>query len=66
MKQYSLNKRTFTSNLFIDRAKMTDGGTYVCRTSDMLIASTKVHVLNGKEKGIYCAYVTDLFNLIIL
>lgn len=28
---------------------MEDGGTYVCRTSNMQIASTKVHVLNGKK-----------------
>ena len=49
-KQYSLLKRTFTSNLTIERASMDDGGTYVCRSSDMQITSTKVHVLNGKKK----------------
>ncbi|XP_053405719.1 lachesin-like isoform X2 [Mercenaria mercenaria] len=51
LKQLSILKRTFSSNLKIDRAKMTDGGTYVCRTSSMQIASTKVHVLNGKDKA---------------
>lgn len=49
LKQYSISKRTFTSNLRIDRSRMEDGGTYVCRTSNMQIASTKVHVLNGKK-----------------
>lgn len=47
-KHYSLSKRTFTSNLKIERASMHDSGTYVCRSSNMQIASTKVHVLNGK------------------
>ncbi|XP_060558634.1 lachesin-like isoform X2 [Ruditapes philippinarum] len=51
LKQFSISKRTFSSNLRIDRAKMDDGGTYVCRTSSMQIASTKVHVLNGKNKA---------------
>lgn len=50
-KQYSILQRTFTSTLYIDRAAMLDGGTYVCRTSSMQIASTKVHVLNGKDKA---------------
>ena len=49
-KQYSISKRTFTSGLTIQRAAMEDVGTYVCRSSDMQITSTKVHVLNGKEK----------------
>lgn len=47
-KQYSISKRTFTSVLVIDRANMHDDGTYVCRSSNMQITSTKVHVLNGK------------------
>ena len=47
-KQYSISKRTFTSVLVIDRADMRDDGTYVCRSSNMQITSTKVHVLNGK------------------
>ena len=47
-KQYSISKRTFTSVLVIDRADMEDDGTYVCRSSNMQITSTKVHVLNGK------------------
>lgn len=47
-KQYSIIKRTFTSVLVIERADMDDDGTYVCRSSNMQITSTKVHVLNGK------------------
>ena len=47
-KQYSISKRTFTSVLVIERASMLDDGTYVCRSSNMQITSTKVHVLNGK------------------
>ena len=47
-KQYSISKRTFTSVLVINRASMDDDGTYVCRSSNMQITSTKVHVLNGK------------------
>lgn len=48
-KQYSISKRTFTSVLVINRANMDDDGTYVCRSSNMQITSTKVHVLNGKS-----------------
>ena len=51
-KQYSISKRTFTSVLVIDRANMHDDGTYVCRSSNMQITSTKVHVLNGKYLSI--------------
>lgn len=47
-KQYSMSKRKFTSVLKIDRAAMEDDGTYVCRSSNMQITSTKVNVLNGK------------------
>lgn len=47
-KQYSISKRTFTSVLVIDRANMHDDGTYVCRSSNMQITSTKVHVLNAE------------------
>lgn len=47
-KQYSISKRKFTSVLKIDRADMDDDGTYVCRSSNMQITSTKVTVLYGK------------------
>ena len=47
-KQFSILKRTFSSVLSINRATMDDDGTYVCRSSNMQITSTKVHVLNGK------------------
>ena len=52
-KQYSISRRTFTSNLKIERATMEDSGTFVCRSSNMQIASTKVHVLNGKDVFYY-------------
>ncbi|XP_060571495.1 zwei Ig domain protein zig-8-like isoform X3 [Ruditapes philippinarum] len=47
-KQYSISKRKFTSVLKIDRAEMKDDGTYVCRSSNMQITSTKVIVLNAE------------------
>lgn len=47
-KQFSILKRKFSSTLKIDRAEMEDDGTYVCRSSNMQITSTKVIVLNGK------------------
>ncbi|KAL4228243.1 hypothetical protein ACF0H5_013676 [Mactra antiquata] len=50
-KRYSLNKRTFCSSLRIERASMNDGGTYVCRTSDEQLASTKVNVLNAETSN---------------
>lgn len=46
-KQFSILKRTFTSVLKIERAEMEDDGTYVCRSSNMQITSTKVNVLNA-------------------
>ncbi|XP_048251828.1 hemicentin-2-like isoform X2 [Haliotis rufescens] len=42
----SIVERTIISSLYIKRAKMTDAGTYVCRTSDLQITSTKVFILN--------------------
>lgn len=48
-KHYSLAKRTFTSVLQIDRANMEDDGNYVCRSSNMQIISTKVHILNAEN-----------------
>lgn len=47
-KQYSISKKTFSSVLKIDRATMEDDGTYVCRSSNMQITSTKVNVLNAE------------------
>ena len=46
-KQYSLATRKFTSTLVMSRAGPEDDGTYVCRTSDMQITSTRVIMLNG-------------------
>lgn len=50
-KQYSMSKRKFTSVLKIDRAAMEDDGTYVCRSSNMQITSTKVNVLNAESSN---------------
>ncbi|GFO44678.1 roundabout-like protein 1 [Plakobranchus ocellatus] len=38
---------TLVSVLDIRHSQMDDAGTYVCRSSDLSITSTKVHVLNG-------------------
>lgn len=48
-KQFSIPKKRFTSVLVIERAEMTDDGTYVCRSSNTQITSTKVLVLNGNQ-----------------
>ncbi|KAH3833734.1 hypothetical protein DPMN_107049 [Dreissena polymorpha] len=47
-KHYSLPQRTFTSVLVIARARKEDDGTYVCRSSNTQITSTKVIVLNAE------------------
>ena len=39
---------TLVSVLDIRHSQMEDAGTYVCRSSDLSITSTKVHVLNGE------------------
>ncbi|XP_052229960.1 uncharacterized protein LOC127844043 isoform X6 [Dreissena polymorpha] len=50
-KHLSITHKTFTSILSIDKATMEDNGVYVCRASNVRIANTKVHVLNGKNKA---------------
>ncbi|KAL4233244.1 hypothetical protein ACF0H5_007928 [Mactra antiquata] len=51
-KDYIFEKKTFTSVLKIDRARMQDDGTYVCRASNMQITNTKVTVLNAETSPI--------------
>ncbi|XP_052230704.1 lachesin-like isoform X2 [Dreissena polymorpha] len=62
-KQLSIAHKTFTSILSIDKATMEDNGVYVCRSSNMRIANTKVHVLNAetsnKKRGTYHDGYTD-------
>ncbi|XP_045195712.1 zwei Ig domain protein zig-8-like isoform X3 [Mercenaria mercenaria] len=58
-KQFSIIKRKFTSVLTIDRAEMTDDGTYVCRSSNMQITSTKVIVLNAETSPIKRGTIGD-------
>ncbi|XP_052231544.1 fibroblast growth factor receptor 3-like isoform X2 [Dreissena polymorpha] len=56
-KQLSMAYKTFTSILSINEATMEDSGVYVCRSSNMHIANTKVHVLSAetsnKKRGTY-------------
>ena len=43
------------STLEIQRSNMTDAGTYVCRSSKLIVTSRKVNVLNSeckREKGV--------------
>ncbi|XP_041360435.1 junctional adhesion molecule B-like [Gigantopelta aegis] len=47
----SLAERTITSQLAVERADMTDAGTYVCRTSNRQITSSKVNVLNTETNN---------------
>ena len=47
-KELSVASNTIISVLNIDHARMTDTGTYVCRTSGLLTTRYKVDVLNGK------------------
>ncbi|PVD19940.1 hypothetical protein C0Q70_20434 [Pomacea canaliculata] len=46
-KRVSLTDKTIYSSLEIKSADMSDAGIYVCRTSDLQIASARVDVLNG-------------------
>lgn len=62
-KRYSIVRRTFTSTLKIKRASMQDSGTYVCRSSNMQITSTKVHVLNGKNFFVIIPTKLTLFTI---
>ncbi|WAR00189.1 LRIG1-like protein [Mya arenaria] len=47
-KQFSIPQRRFASVLEIERVSMEDDGTYVCRSSNTQITSTKVIVLNAE------------------
>ena len=47
-KDSSIAKRKLDSILEIRNSKLEDSGTYVCRNSELLIASHRVIVLNGK------------------
>ena len=47
-KDSSIAKRKLDSVLEIRNSKLDDSGTYVCRNSELLIASQRVIVLNGK------------------
>ncbi|XP_070204912.1 opioid-binding protein/cell adhesion molecule-like isoform X2 [Littorina saxatilis] len=47
-KRMSLTEKTIYSILEIKNANMKDAGIYVCRTSDLQIASARVDVLNDK------------------
>ncbi|KAL3865522.1 hypothetical protein ACJMK2_042905 [Sinanodonta woodiana] len=38
--------KTFYSKLEIEKSRMDDAGNYICRSSDLLVASTHVTVLN--------------------
>ncbi|CAG5128408.1 unnamed protein product, partial [Candidula unifasciata] len=44
--QVSLMEKTISSILEVEEADMDDAGIYVCRTSDLQIASTRLDVLN--------------------
>ncbi|XP_052230707.1 lachesin-like [Dreissena polymorpha] len=63
LKHLSIVHRTFSSILSIEKATMEDSGMYVCRSSNMHIANTKVHVLNAetsnKKRGTYHDGLTD-------
>lgn len=45
--------KTLHSKLEIDHSDMTDGGNYICRSSDIAITSKQVMVLNGKYYTLY-------------
>ncbi|KAH9491895.1 hypothetical protein Btru_028994 [Bulinus truncatus] len=41
--------RTLVSNVAIRHSRMEDAGTYVCRSSNLVMTSLKIHVLNGES-----------------
>ncbi|XP_052796799.1 tyrosine-protein kinase-like otk isoform X2 [Mya arenaria] len=47
-KKFSVTSRTISSILEIKNAKMSDKGTYTCRTSDKQVHSLNVNILNEK------------------
>ncbi|XP_076443909.1 neural cell adhesion molecule 2-like isoform X2 [Babylonia areolata] len=52
LKRVSLTEKTIYSILEIKNAKMKDAGIYVCRTSDLQIASERVDVLNADTNNV--------------
>lgn len=56
-KQISYSTNVIVSTLTIRNSKMSDTGTYVCRTSELLTDRFKVDVLNGTWFTSYLAYV---------
>lgn len=50
-KYQSVSARSLHSELEIKHGQMSDAGTYICRISEMDIASLKVHVLNDPRKN---------------
>ncbi|KAK3790334.1 hypothetical protein RRG08_062567 [Elysia crispata] len=50
---------TLVSVLDIRHSQMEDAGTYVCRSSDLSIISTKVHVLNAGSTNVRRTSATD-------
>lgn len=55
--QISLMEKTIFSILEVEEADMDDAGIYVCRTSDLQIASARVDVLNGTH---FCTFSTTI------
>ncbi|XP_025077418.1 peroxidasin homolog isoform X2 [Pomacea canaliculata] len=51
-KRVSLTDKTIYSSLEIKSADMSDAGIYVCRTSDLQIASARVDVLNADTNNV--------------
>ncbi|ESP05604.1 hypothetical protein LOTGIDRAFT_102200 [Lottia gigantea] len=47
-KKVNLGLKTIFSRLEIRDAKLLDAGSYVCRTSDLQVTSTRINVLNSK------------------
>lgn len=48
VKHESFEGKYYVSELIIDHTQLEDNGHYVCRSTDLAVNSTKVHVLNGK------------------
>ncbi|KAK3596480.1 hypothetical protein CHS0354_032685 [Potamilus streckersoni] len=51
-KSVSISSKSITSTLEIERATMEDDGTYICRSSDLHIASKKLNVLNAGTSNV--------------
>ena len=54
LRRTSYDEKYYISELIIDRSRMEDKGSYVCRSSDLMVSSLKVHVLkDGKYLSIW-------------